>query len=783
MKKSPFFSILVVFFIVMSSFISHVSSSEEEEQLYKISGEVFASDGSQAGDTFIKLVPRDSIQTGNEGSYEITDVAPGEHTIRAYFLENGHTTSYRKIYVEEDMILDWYEGHNWVTIEMFDDVGKYVENNSMSRIELIESNQSKTLVNGRAEFGPFEIGEYYTLRAYYGEIDHSTYDVHFRMEGSTPNDFDFKHGMNSRYGYITSSNGEAMSGITVSNGTFETITNEDGFFILNNLEVGSTQSFTFKSGNIEVAPPQTVDIVSGTGWMNVSAPEKVRYPEAPKFSTETQTVLLSMLPIDIAWKGGDNTLFYTLTSNGVEVYEGFSDSFTFNTDEAGIFEFQIGATNTNGTTNSTQKLLLLVLPEQSSDDLWKSGMSWDYQIQYSPASVSLDADGIHNAKYTVLGKEKVIDAYGVEKDTFVLRKNDEYHLEREKSYQWIDCGNLLPLKTYWEDDPSSSSYFQEGTLGWNFTDDQGKQVDMLGYEENISLHFNRTNIIGVPGHPDGYDDTMNVVNIQHDVQVITPAGEFSTTYVSIMDTNDGILSWELWYNDTVKNWVKKIDRLPGSHAEKVEYNLTSFYIPLVPQFITEDNGNYVVNDYKIEWSSFEEAETYNLLQNGELVYSGNSTFFNFVNQIDGNYKYELYAILSSEASIKSDSISINVNFVPETPIIITESQTIKQGESINISWIYNEEVIWYSVILENEEGNKIEIYNGTNNFVLIDDLDLGQNRLRVKAQLSDGKISDLSDSLFISVDRNSQDSPMLSPIFLFAILVVISIFRNRKEVK
>ncbi len=783
MKKSPFFSLLVVFFIVMSSFTSHVSSSEEEGQLYKISGEVFASDGSQAGDTFIKLIPRDSVQTGNEGSYEITDVAPGEHTIRAYFLENGHTTSYRKIYVEEDMILDWHEGHNWVTIEMFDDVGEYVENNSLSRIELIESNQSKTLVNGRAEFGPFEIGEYYTLRAYYGEIDHSTYDVHFRMEGSTPNDFDFKHGMNSKYGYITSSNGEAMSGITVSNGTFETITNEDGFFILNNLEVGSTQSFTFKSGNIEVAPPQTVDIISGTGWMNVSAPEKVRYPEAPKFSTETQTVLLSMLPIDIAWKGGDNTLFYTLTSNGVEVYEGFSDSFIFNTDEAGIFEFQIGATNTNGTTNSTQKLLLLVLPEQSSDDLWKSGMSWDYQIRYSPASVSLDVDGIHNAKYTVLGKEKVIDAYGDEKDTFVLRKNDEYHLEREKSYQWIDCGNLLPLKTYWEDDPSSSSYFQEGTLGWNFTNDQGQQVDLLGYEENISLHFNRTNIIGVPGHPDGYDDTMNLVNIQHGVQVITPAGEFSTTYISIIDTNDGILSWELWYNDTVKNWVKKIDRLPGSHAEKVEYNLTSFYIPLVPQFITEDNGNYVVNDYKIEWSSFEEAETYNLLQNGELVYSGNSTFFNFVNQIDGNYKYELYAILSSEASIKSDSININVNFVPETPIIITESQTIKEGQSINISWTYNEDIIWYLVILENEEGNKKEIYNGTDNFILIEDLDLGQNRIRVKAQLSDGKISDLSDSLFISVDRNSEDSPMLSPIFLFAILLAISIFRNRKEVK
>ena len=49
------------------------------------------------------------------------------------------------------------------------------------------------------------------------------------------------------------------------------------------------------------------------------------------------------------------------------------------------------------------------------------------------------------------------------------------------------------------------------------------------------------------------------------------------------------------------------------------------------------------------------AESYNLFQNGELVYSGNSTSFYFEDQADGNYTYELYAILSSEASIISDS--------------------------------------------------------------------------------------------------------------------------------
>ena len=783
MRKTSTFSLLTVFILLLSTFTAYSTSSEEDSQLYKISGNVFTFNGDKAGNTFVKLIPRDSVQTGNTGTYEITDVSSGEHTIRAYFLDNGHTTSYRKIFIEEDMALDWYEGHNWITAEMFDSNGSYLDNSPMSTVRLVEANQSKSVVNGRLEFGPFEIGQYYTLKAYYGDIDHSTQHVHFRMEGSVPNDFDFKHGMNSKYGYITSNNGEAMSGITVSNGTFETQTNDDGFFVFNGLEVGSSQLFTFKSGNTDVAPSQTVNISTGSGWMNISAPEKVRYPDSPQFLLETQTVLLSMLPIEIGWEGGDNTLFYTLSSNGEDVYQGFAETFIFNSEEPGVFEFQISASNINGTTNTTQKLLLLVLPEQSSDDLWKSGMSWDYQIQYSPASVSLNADGIHNAKYTVLGKEKVFDAHGNEKDTFILRKNDEYDLEREKSYQWIDSKNLLALKTYWEDDPSSSSYFQEGTLGWNFTNDQGQQVLLLEHEGNMNLHFNRTNVIGVPGHPDGYDDTMNIVDIQHDVIVNTPAGQFSTTYISITDTNDGIISWELWYNDTVKNWVKKIDRLPGSHAEKVEYNLTSFYIPLIPQFITEDNSNYLVNDYLIEWSSFDGAETYNLFQNQELIYSGNGTSYSILDQADGIYKYELYAVLSSEASIKSDSINLTVKFVPDIPLIITESQTIVKGQSVNISWSYSENVLWYSVILENEEGVKTEIYNGTDDFVLIDDLDLGQNRIRVKAQLTDGKISGLSNSLFVSVDDNSEDTPMPSPIFLIVIMILISMLRNRKEIK
>ena len=70
----------------------------------------------------------------------------------------------------------------------------------------------------------------------------------------------------------------------------------------------------------------------------------------------------------------------------------------------------------------------------------------------------------------------------------------------EDELDGVDVNNLLNVKTYWVDAPSSSSYYQEGQLGWNFTNN-GQEVNLLSGDEPTSLHFNRTNIIGVPGHP------------------------------------------------------------------------------------------------------------------------------------------------------------------------------------------------------------------------------------------------------------------------------------------
>ena len=75
MRKTSTFSLLTVFILLLTSFTAYSTSSEENGQLHKISGNVFTSDGDKAGNTFVKLIPRDSVQTGDTGTYEITDVS------------------------------------------------------------------------------------------------------------------------------------------------------------------------------------------------------------------------------------------------------------------------------------------------------------------------------------------------------------------------------------------------------------------------------------------------------------------------------------------------------------------------------------------------------------------------------------------------------------------------------------------------------------------------------------------------------------------------------------
>lgn len=749
-----------------------VDADDSEEETFTLSGSVFDSNGDPAAETSIKV---DSMTSSwsEGGNYSFEGITSGEHTVRAYFMNNGHTVVYRKMMIESDTNLDWYEGRNWITAEMFDSNGDHVQNSPMSTVKLVDTNESHSLDNGRTEFGPYDMGTYLTVRAYYGDIDHSTQYVHFKLQSGSAtepsvNDFDFHHGKNSRYGFIKDNTNMPIPGVTVSNGELSTESNSDGFFLLQNMDVNSEQTFTFMQGNTEVATPLTETITSGVGWMNATADTEINLPGNVSFTTQVQTIPMS--PFTIEWQGSSYTESYSLYEDGYITYSGVESSFTFVPLETGTFEFSVEAVNSNGSTSSFQTLILIVLPENSGSDLWAAGMHWDYSAVYTPSHYS-------NYTVTAIGKESIEDAYGNEKQTYLSRITSDNDGEGEKAYRWVDTQSLLTLHTYWSDAPSESSYFQEGTLGWDFTNSEGESTNLLDSDETLNLHFNRTNVIGVPGHPNGYDDTYNTVSIANDVWITTAAGNFSTTYISITDNSDGIVSWELWYNDTVRNYVKIIDRLPGSHSDSKVSELTSFTVPISPQFLTED-ANLSIDNYNVEWAEFQGADSYQLYENGNLIYSGENTSFLITDQLDGEFTYRVDALFSSGQIIEGGTIQLNVMYVVISPTLFATNYNIDSQDKVTFSWTNVSELSWYSLILQNDDGEVSEIYNGTENTFSTSELEVGLNRLRISASTTDGKVSEFSDSIFVSVegevvDDANSDSISVSTISLFAIMVLI----------
>ena len=747
-------------------------TDNDEDELFTLSGNLYDAEGNPAAETSMKLVPRGSVWA-NGGNYSIENITEGEHTVRAYFMNNGHTVVYRQIYIDSDTELDWYVGKNWATAKVYDGVGQLIENPSLTNVKLVEHDESESPVNGRVSLGPHDIGDYYTVRAYYGDIDHTTQYVHFKMKSGSAtnfyqNDFEFHHGKNSRYGFVKDSIGNAMPGVAVSDGNQTVTTNSDGFYLLQNLDVGVESNITFMHDDTEVAPPITEVITTGEGWLNNTATIEINLPGNASFITQVQVIEKNQ-PFLIEWEGGAYTETYSLYRNGVIAYSGQISEYVFNPQESGNYEFTLVAENMNGTTASFKSLMLMVLPEQSSSDLWAVGMYWNYTIDYFPSSDN------QNVTMTAIGKETITDAFGVERDSFLVRMSGAHYEDEEKSYRWIDTNNLLYLQTYWEDDPDTSSYFQEGYLGWNFTDENGIEKDLLSATSSLNLHFNRTNIIGVPGHPNGYDDTYNLVEITPDVEITTAAGTFSTTYICITDNEDGVKSWELWYNDTVRNWVKKIDRIPGSHSDSVIMELTSYEVPLTPQFITEE-GNVSDKTFSIEWAPFQGASSYQLLKNGEQIYSGIDTTFEIENIEDGQFEFQINAIISDDFDIKGDILTLDVFYILPPPTISSSDDDITLGDEVTLSWESVENPVWFSLIIQNGNNEPVEIYNGSETEYSTSELDVGLNRIRISVGSSDGKVSELSDSIFVNVEEADSSSSLFgeltTPIILFAILAI-----------
>ena len=778
-------AILLVFILMVCTIPNDSIAEENSEQTFTISGTIYDSTGTHiANRTSIKVDSLNSVWSDDQGTYSIPGITSGEHIIRAYFMNDGHTVSYRTIDVSSDIILDWYVGNNWFTLEMKDSEGNLISNSQNNTFELAETQESVSVDEGKGVLGPLEIGQYYTIKANFGSIDNSSQYLFVPLQSGSSsypylNDYSFQHGLTNKFGFITDINGVGMPDVVVSSGTKSTITNDDGYFVLTGFEIGTSYDFNFTRSGINIINPTTLNISDESSWMNLTSNITVELPELPYFTTQVQTISESKLMLE--WVGGNFTDYFSVYQNGNLLYRGTQTQFLFQTEISGSYEFNIEATNQNGSTLNNYSLLIIVLPKSSQSDSWTSGMSWNYETVYTP----LTEFKVHNISMTVVGTETVTDSFGRTKESFLTRINSNTSEPGTQSYRWIDTQNFFTLHTYWVDAPSSSSYYMEGTLGWYFTNTTGVEVNPLESDETLSMHFNRTNVIGVPGHPDGTDDTQNSVEINHNVTITTKAGTFSTTHIVISDKNDGIVSWELWYNDTVKNWVKIIDRLPGTHSEMVVKELSSYYFPIVPQFITESK---VINenDFSIQWADFAGAVSYQLMENNNLIYSGNNTSFNIEQKLDGNYSYQINAEMVSGEIVEGNFIQLDVFYILPPPSFITESQTIISTDEIRISWQSStESVSWYSLILIDSEGEVLELYNGTETSFLVENLDDGQNRFRVKQGIENGKFSQFSDSIFINVDNSMKDNedsektpdvPLI--IVIFTILFSAYVFKK-----
>ena len=765
---------LTLAFLMLGSLTLSIVSAEDGDgsATHTLSGTVYDSQGNIADQTYVKVVPMASVLSNTtDGSYEFTGISTGLHAARAYFMNNGHTVSYRALYMDSDLTLDWVEGSNWVTMQFEDVNGNSLDfDNSNVSVTLLETGEQVSFDSPLLEFNLNPLNQYYTLKTVFDSVEDDAQYLHFRMnqgngvDDMMPNHFVVQQSTSNLYGYVYGTDGLPLTETTITSSTHSVKTNSDGFYRFDNLALGSNHTFSFeKSGDVPL-PSHTVTIDSASGWMNFTATQSFEYPGPAQFTESEKTI--GMEPYTIQWLAGNLTNSYHLYSDGELLYTGVNTYYEFTPESQGSYEFTLVSFNPNGSTESPDSLLLIALGDETGEDLWSVGMSWEYKLTYMPMHEQ-------NVTITALERESVFDAFGVEQTVFKTRHKYDTELEGEKSYRWYDTTNLLPIQTYWRDAPFESSYFQEGTLGWDFTESNSTTpTSLFSSSDEFDLHFNRTNVIGVPGHPNGYDDTMNRVTRSYE-EVTTSAGTFQTTHYSMVDLNDGIVSWELWYSDTVRNFVKKIDRLPGSHSEQVMYELTSFDVPTAPQFLNEA-GNVSSSHYTLEWAEFQGAQSYTLLEGDSVLYQGNNTSFDVNDQPDGVYTYQILANMPNNFQTQVSEVELNVFEIITVPEVVVSNVSIVEGEPVTLSWPSSDDAVWYSILLQNDLGETTEYYNGTSSSVDVSDLEPGLNRLRVRTGSADGKMSDYSASVFVTVEADSEpvDSPFFGIIFTVGLIAL-----------
>lgn len=773
-EKMKRIALLLLSLICLSTLPIDTNQATEPSHNFTVTGKVLHQSGEIAGSTSIKIAGYDSVWTDSEGNYQYNDIASGEYIIRAYFMNDGHNVAYRKIIINSDLQLDWIVDSNWITVTSDDELATF----SVSSENIQESKAHAELI----DFGPFEIDKYYNVTAFYASGLKQTAMLKLQSGSSgepLANHLIMNEGTTCRYGYLNDIFGNSMPNVNVQFGQYIAVTNSDGFYLIDGLTIGETVNLSVYQNGIEIIANYQITIEDGLGWHNLTSEITPEMPVAPEFLTPSFDIQFdednSKL---IQWTKGDYTDYFELYLDSEVIYRGTKTQFDFIPSEVGSFEVSLTAVNLNGSTMVLKKISAVVLsPPQ--DSFWDVGMSWQYTVDYLPESTN----GTHELTMTAIGTERIEDSFGVERDCYFLRVEDIYDSPDRIRYYWIDSYNLMRVKTYSE----TSDYFVEGSIGWNFTTVNGAETSLFS-GNSAYAHFNRTNIIGVPGHPNGYDDTYNVIQVTENVTVNTPSGSYLSTYYKITDLEDNVDSWELWYNETVRNWVKIIDRLPGSHSETVTYHLSNYSgVPTKPQFATQ-SGITNFQDVRLEWGEFGRAVSYTLLENGIEIYEGNGLSFEIINKEDGIYQYQVKAVLPSGSELFSDFVSIEVEYIIQPPTLnMPYTQNITDSNEILVSWTPIDNVDWYSLLHIGNDGIRTEVYNGSATSHLFYDLVEGQNRFRVQAGITGGKSSELSNSSYVNYSPVESDNDNLLTFLplsgiLLSVTMAAILFSNRRFV-
>lgn len=740
-----------------------VASAEEGGSVYTVSGNVYDASGELIRGPFAGGPPTrvaiDSLglvsTVSSEGTYSLTNVPVGDYVIRVFYGSIDQTYTYRWVNVSADTIIDWHYGKAWVQGVVVDGDGRpmaTVPGTTPVRVTIVETGQlDDTDVNGYFEIADVDIGEYYTIKALFGTADRSTSFTVREIVGSAPNHVEFMLGRNGVFGFVEDEAGNPLAAdVSISPDGRSTTTNTDGFYLFENVTVGFEQTIqatlTSQGGQALTAVKNVVKSVML--WTNFTTAESL---SAPEFLTESGTVASGAYSIE--WGAVEGAESYILYEGGASIYEGASTSFDVTGRAPGAYTYAVRAMGNGVQSELSNPVTLDVIGGGGDTGTWSPGMSWTFQFRSDAKGVVTNDQVI----MTVISVETILNRTGAAESAYKIREVHESEPD-VVYYSWYNV-DTLDLVARFSD---TGAYTSTSNCTWVY------DGEPFPYEVGsaIPVYYSLKTVVSIAGHPviapTYLNNTFEVVGME---MVTVPAGTFLCYNITVTNDDDGRVLWNYYYNDTVRHWVKMIDRLPTTRADLVTYELISYDVPQGPVFVTE-GGERSVKSFDVQWAAYDGAVEYVLYENGEEVYRGAATSYEATSREDGSYEYVVEAVLSNGQTVPGRTLTIVVDYVVPAPSFTTEAGTVDGGEII-ISWTAVDGADRY-VLFEND----VEVYNGTETSFTVTDRSDGAYRYRVQA-VDGNKVSELSPSLFITFEDKGKEDTGGGDLILIAAAVGI----------